>query len=107
MIIDRAVYRDGRRTAEPDDLGKLHAASQTGDALVWLDLYEPTGEEFSTVAREFGLHELAVEDAVKAGGRRPSHRGAARRPRECRGGGRWTPRTQFKYVTIRAAGKTR
>jgi len=66
MIIDRAVYRDGRRTAEPDDLGKLHAASQTGDALVWLDLYEPTGEEFSTVAREFGLHELAVEDAVKA-----------------------------------------
>jgi magnesium transporter len=66
MIIDRAVYRDGRRTAEPDDLGKLHAASQTGDALVWLDLYEPAGEEFSMVAREFGLHELAVEDAVKA-----------------------------------------
>ena len=66
MIIDRAVYRDGRRMAEPDDLGRLHAASQTGDAIVWLDLYEPTGEEFSTVAREFGLHELAVEDAVKA-----------------------------------------
>jgi magnesium transporter len=66
MIVDRAVYEDGRRTAEPDDFAELHAACQSGEAIAWLGLYEPTSEEFSAVAREFGLHELAVEDAVKA-----------------------------------------
>ena len=29
MIVDRAVYRDGRRTAEPDDFAELHAACQS------------------------------------------------------------------------------
>ena len=66
MIVDRAVYRDGRRTAEPDDFAELHAACKSGDAIAWLGLYEPSKEEFSAVAREFDLHELAVEDAVKA-----------------------------------------
>jgi len=66
VIVDRAVYCDGRRTAEPDDFAELHAACQAKDAIAWLGLYEPSKEEFSAVAREFGLHELAVEDAVKA-----------------------------------------
>jgi magnesium transporter len=66
MIVDRAVYRDGRRAAEPDDFAGLHAACQTEGAVAWLGLYEPSSEEFSSAAREFDLHELAVEDAVKA-----------------------------------------
>jgi magnesium transporter len=66
MIVDRAIYRDGRRTAEPDDFGPLHAACQTEGAVAWLGMYEPSQDEFSSVAREFNLHELAVEDAVKA-----------------------------------------
>jgi magnesium transporter len=66
MIVDRAVYRDGHRTAEPSDFAELHAACKSPDAVVWLGLYEPSGEEFSSVAREFDLHELACEDAVKA-----------------------------------------
>ena len=66
MIVDRAVYRDGTRIAEPDDFAELHAACQARDAVAWLGLYEPTKEEFGAVAREFDLHELAVEDAVKA-----------------------------------------
>jgi magnesium transporter len=66
MIVDRAVYRDGRRAAEPDDFAELHAACKSGDAVAWLGLWEPSREEFSAVAREFDLHELAVEDAVKA-----------------------------------------
>src|SRR4029450_2234716 len=86
MIVDRAVYRDGRRTAEPDDFAELHAACKAGDAVAWWGVYEPGGgggggagdavgglglcepdaEEFSAMAREFDLHELAVEDAVKA-----------------------------------------
>jgi len=66
VIVDRAVYRDGRRVAEPDDFAELHAACQTGDAVGWIGLYEPSHEEFEAVAREFDLHELACEDAVKA-----------------------------------------
>jgi len=66
MIIESAVYEDGRRTAEPTDFATLHAACVNGDAIAWLGLYEPSEEEFTAVAREFGLHELAVEDAVKA-----------------------------------------
>jgi magnesium transporter len=66
MIVDRAVYRDGRRAGQPEDFAELRAACQTEDAVAWLGLYESSSEEFSAVAREFGLHELAVEDAVKA-----------------------------------------
>ena len=66
MIVDRAVYRDGRRAAEPDDFAELHAACQTEGAVAWLGLYEPSREEFAAVAHEFDLHELAVEDAVNA-----------------------------------------
>ena len=66
MIVDGAVYRDGRRVAEPDNFAELHAACRAGDAIAWLGLYEPSEEEFAAVAREFDLHELAVEDAVKA-----------------------------------------
>ncbi len=65
MIVDRAVYRDGRRTAEPDGFAELRAASETGDAVAWIGLYEPSREELASVADEFGLHELAVEDALK------------------------------------------
>ena len=67
MIVDRAVYSDGRRTGEPDGLSELYAACQSdGEAVAWLGLYEPSTEEFEAVAREFHLHELAVEDAVTA-----------------------------------------
>jgi magnesium transporter len=66
VIVDRAIYRDGRRAAEPDDFAELHAACQDGDAVAWLGLFEPSKDELAAVAREFHLHELAVEDAVKA-----------------------------------------
>jgi magnesium transporter len=47
----------------------LEQASEAGrrdGAFVWIGLREPTAEEFDAVRREFDLHELAVEDAVKA-----------------------------------------
>jgi magnesium transporter len=66
VIVDRAVYRAGRRAAEPVDLAELNSASQADGGVAWLGLYEPSREELEAVAREFGLHELAVEDAVKA-----------------------------------------
>jgi magnesium transporter len=66
MIVDNAIYVDGRRTAEPSSLHESHEAVRRQGGLAWIGLYEPTEEEFSSVAGEFGLHQLAVEDAVKA-----------------------------------------
>lgn len=37
-----------------------------GDGFVWIGLAEPSAEEFDLVTAEFGLHPLAVEDAVTA-----------------------------------------
>ena len=66
MIVDCAVYRDGRRA--PGDLALVDAyeACREEDAFVWIGLLEPTEEEFDSVRREFDLHELAVEDAINA-----------------------------------------
>ena len=66
MIVDRAVYRDGRASRSPTTSPSCTPPARTRDAVAWLGLYEPSKEEFAAVAREFGLHELAVEDAVKA-----------------------------------------
>jgi magnesium transporter len=66
VIVDSAVYRNGMRDPGVAAVDDLVAAWRSGDAMVWLGIYEPTPEELETVARGFGLHELAVEDAVKA-----------------------------------------
>ncbi|WP_327413037.1 magnesium and cobalt transport protein CorA [Streptomyces sp. NBC_01233] len=67
VIVDCAIYRDGRRTEGPEDFSDaLDAARATGDAFLWIGMYEPTAEEFDRVSREFGLHKLAVEDALTA-----------------------------------------
>jgi magnesium transporter len=66
MIVDSAIYVDGKRTAEPYSLRETYEACRQRRGLAWIGLYRPTEEEFSSVAKEFGLHELAVEDAIEA-----------------------------------------
>ncbi|MFD5818053.1 magnesium/cobalt transporter CorA [Streptomyces sp. NPDC059618] len=67
MIVDCAIYRDGRRTGGADDFSDALARCRAGgDSFVWIGLHEPTEDEFDLVTQEFGLHPLAVEDALKA-----------------------------------------
>jgi magnesium transporter len=66
MIVDNAIYVGGRRAAEPSSLQETYEACRERHGLAWIGLYEPTEEEFASVAEEFGLHPLAVEDAIKA-----------------------------------------
>ncbi|MER5884318.1 magnesium and cobalt transport protein CorA [Streptomyces sp. NPDC001941] len=67
VIVDCAIYRDGRRIEGPADFSDaLDEARDSGDAFLWIGLHEPTEKEFEHVASEFGLHPLAVEDALKA-----------------------------------------
>jgi magnesium transporter len=66
MIVDNAIYVAGRRAAEPSSLQETYEACRERHGLAWIGLYEPTEEEFASVTEEFGLHPLAVEDAIKA-----------------------------------------
>jgi magnesium transporter len=66
MIVDRAVYRDGTRLAEPRELAGMGRASQDADEVGWVALYQPTEQEFADVVREFDLPQRSVEDAVRA-----------------------------------------
>ncbi|SFT69992.1 magnesium transporter [Geodermatophilus amargosae] len=64
-IVDCAVYVDGRREPPIDPGEALAAASERG-GFVWLGLFEPTEAELGAIAEHYGLHPLAVEDAVYA-----------------------------------------
>jgi magnesium transporter len=66
VIIDCALYQDGQRRAGTLAVDEAAAACGQRGVFVWLGLYEPTEDEFQTVGREFGFHELAVEDAINA-----------------------------------------
>jgi magnesium transporter len=66
VIVDCAAYDKGRRRPGELTLEEAGEAAREGDGFVWLGVFEPTEEEFEAVAREFDLHELAVEDAVRA-----------------------------------------
>src|SRR5690606_38796608 len=64
---DCALYIDGIRQPGTWDYAEaMLAAKRSRNAFVWLDLHEPTQAEMAHIAHTYGLHELAVEDAVKA-----------------------------------------
>ena len=65
-IIDNAVYVDGVRSAEPESLEQTFATLSRHGGMAWIGLYRPTQTEMAAVAAEFGLHGLAVEDAISA-----------------------------------------
>ena len=66
VIVDSAIYVDGRRTAKPVSLQETYDACRERRGVAWIGLYRPAGEEFESVAGEFELHPLAVEDAIQA-----------------------------------------
>jgi len=69
-IVDNAVYVHGRRTADPSDLEETFDLVKERDGFGWIGLYRPSEAEVREVADEFGLHPLAVEDALE-GHQRP------------------------------------
>ena len=65
-IIDNAVYVDGVRSSQPHTLEQTFEMLSEHGGMAWIGLYRPTETEMAEVAEEFGLHELAVEDAISA-----------------------------------------
>jgi magnesium transporter len=66
VIANCAVYEHGQRRDGALPLEQAGRAARAKDAFVWLGLVEPSAAELEAIAREFDLHELAVEDAIKA-----------------------------------------
>ncbi|QLH24784.1 magnesium and cobalt transport protein CorA [Streptomyces sp. Rer75] len=66
-VVDAAVYRDGRRVGTPDGLAAtFRRLREEPGAMAWIGLYRPTEAELLSVAEEFDLHKLAIEDAMEA-----------------------------------------
>ncbi|GAA1580960.1 magnesium transporter CorA family protein [Actinoplanes couchii] len=60
------LYVNGRLTAEGFGIDEAGERLRTApDAVVWVDLDAPGAADLATLADEFGLHPLAVEDAVQ------------------------------------------
>ncbi len=69
VIVDCAVYHEGSRmphSFDTTDLPRALQSARDGGGFVWLGLHEPTESEMDDIASAFGLHPLAVEDAVVA-----------------------------------------
>jgi magnesium transporter len=66
-VIDSAVYCEGRRTCSPRTLAETYRAlREQAGGMAWIGLYRPDEAELTSLAGEFDLHELAVEDAITA-----------------------------------------
>ncbi|MEP7765938.1 magnesium and cobalt transport protein CorA [Sanguibacter sp. 25GB23B1] len=63
--IDGHIYIDGHRTASPRSLEEAQDVLRAGSAVAWLGLRDPDPATLEDAAARFGLHPLAVEDAMK------------------------------------------
>jgi len=66
MIVDVALYQDGRRVDGPEDISDLVDIAKRDGGFVWVGLAEPTKKEFDLIVGELNFHPLAVEDAIHA-----------------------------------------
>ncbi|MER5561427.1 magnesium and cobalt transport protein CorA [Streptomyces sp. NPDC002506] len=66
-IVQSALYRDGRHIASHDTLAEtFRRLRETPEGMAWIGLQRPSESELLSLAAEFDLHELAVEDALEA-----------------------------------------
>jgi magnesium transporter len=69
-LVDNAIYVDGKRAVAPSSLDRtceeLRVPDGSEKRFCWIGLLNPSVEEIRSVAKEFNLHPLAVEDAIDA-----------------------------------------
>jgi magnesium transporter len=69
MLINCVAYQEGKKLSDIT-VEAISDYIQIPDTFVWVALREPENAELATMQEEFGLHELAVEDAMR-GNQRP------------------------------------
>lgn len=65
-VVDNAVYVDGARHAEPASLEVTYEMLREQRGMAWIGLYRPDEAEMRSVAEEFDIHQLALEDTISA-----------------------------------------
>ncbi|MFC8796396.1 magnesium and cobalt transport protein CorA [Promicromonospora sp. NPDC057138] len=66
-VVAAAIYDDGVRTAAYDNLAETFSALRSRPGgMAWIGLERPDEAELTSLAREFDLHPLAIEDAIQA-----------------------------------------
>ncbi|HXG26287.1 MAG TPA: magnesium and cobalt transport protein CorA [Candidatus Binatia bacterium] len=66
-MVDAGLYVGGTRVATPETIAETaRLLRETKGAMAWIGLFRPSEAQFRPVAEEFGLHEVAVEDAIVA-----------------------------------------
>ena len=63
-LIDNAIYVGGQRVETPRNLDETYTLQEAHTGFAWIGLYRPTAGELASVAAEFDLHPLAIEDAA-------------------------------------------
>ena len=58
LVLDRA-NKSFRRVDDPERISDLRAEPAN---ILWVDVADPTSQDFDDLAREFGFHPLAIED---------------------------------------------
>ena len=66
MAFTTCLYRDGVRSQEPLPFERVSDVLEQEGALVWVDTDSPSQEEVAKLGEEFGLHRLALEDALSS-----------------------------------------
>jgi magnesium transporter len=66
-MVDAGLYLAGNRIGSPTTVSETSKMlGDTPGAMAWIGLFRPTEGQLRPVAEEFGLHELALEDAIVA-----------------------------------------
>ncbi|MGA8919351.1 MAG: CorA family divalent cation transporter, partial [Pseudolabrys sp.] len=65
MVINCASYQGGCRVADID-LDQARKVDTCDGRFVWIGLHEPDQPLLRMVQQRFGLHDLAIEDALRA-----------------------------------------
>ncbi len=63
-LIDTLLHLPHQGFSKGIDLSHLQETLADGKAVLWLEVTDPSSEELDLLRREFGFHELALEDAT-------------------------------------------
>ena len=66
-VVDAGIYRDGKRIASPTTVADaVRTLRSEPSSMAWIGLFRPAAAQLLAIADEFGLHPVAVEDAIVA-----------------------------------------
>ncbi|MFH8366758.1 magnesium and cobalt transport protein CorA [Streptomyces sp. NPDC018031] len=67
-VVEAALYRDGRRVGSPGTLAETYRRlrAEGPGGMAWIGLHRPGEAQLLSLAEEFDLHKLAIEDAMEA-----------------------------------------